>query len=140
MLTSYYCRLKEAFESTKHLGQSFFNDGSIFIEKFVENAKHIEVQIIGNGEGLVKHVGEEDCSLQRRKQKVIEEGPAVLVSETILQEMRKAAINLASSVSYRGVGTVEFIYDLDTENFFFLEVNTRRKYTFHFSFIGFGKV
>jgi len=117
--------LSEAFDSIRHLGQSFFKDGSIFIEKFVKKARHVEVQIIGNGEGLVKHVGERDCSLQRRKQKVIEEAPAIFVPEKVRESMRLAAISLASSVSYRGVGTVEFVYDLETEKYFFLEVNTR---------------
>ncbi|KAG9234945.1 urea carboxylase [Amylocarpus encephaloides] len=117
--------LRDAFQSTRNLGESFFNDSSVFLEKFVEDARHIEVQIIGNGEGLVKHAGERDCSLQRRKQKVIEEGPAVFICEKARKEMRRAAIKLTSSVYYRGVGTVEFIYDLKDESFYFLEVNTR---------------
>ena len=117
--------LRDAFESIQHLGQSFFKNSSVFLEKFVESARHVEVQIIGNGEGLVKHAGERDCSLQRRKQKVIEEGPAIFVPEKVRRNMREAAVKLAASVSYRGVGTVEFIYDLKDESFFFLEVNTR---------------
>ena len=117
--------LRESFESIQHLGQSYFNDSRIFIEKFVQQARHVEVQIIGNGKGLVKHIGERDCSLQRRKQKVIEECPAIFIPEKIRQNMRQAAVNLAASVQYRGVGTVEFIYDLSDKAFYFLEVNTR---------------
>ena len=117
--------LRNAFESVQHLGQSFFKDSSIFLEKFIEKARHVEVQIIGNGLGCVKHAGERDCSLQRRKQKVIEEAPAVFVPESVRKNMREAAIKLAASLCYRSVGTVEFIYDLKDKSFFFLEVNTR---------------
>lgn len=117
--------LRGTFESIQHLGQSFFKDSSVFLEKYVEDARHVEVQIIGDGLGSVKHAGERDCSLQRRKQKVIEEGPAVFVPEKVRVRMRQAAIKLVASVSYRGVGTVEFIYDIGNQLFYFLEVNTR---------------
>lgn len=117
--------LREAFDSIRYLAVSIFKDKRVFIEKFVENARHVEVQIVGDGDGLVKHLGERDCSLQRRKQKVIEECPAIFVPEKIRGSMRRAAIELASSVSYRGVGTVEFLYDIGTEAFYFMEVNTQ---------------
>jgi urea carboxylase len=117
--------LRKEFDKVRHLGQAYFKDDTVFIEKFVESARHIEVQIIGDGEGLVKHMGERDCSLQRRQQKVIEETPAVFVPEKIRKEMQEAAIKLATGVKYRGVGTVEFLYNLKTSSFFFLEVNTR---------------
>ncbi|CAG8971814.1 hypothetical protein HYALB_00001924 [Hymenoscyphus albidus] len=117
--------LVDSFESIRHLGNSFFNDNRVFIEKFVESGRHVEVQIIGDGNGRVKHVGERDCSLQRRKQKVIEEGPAIFIPTKTREQIRQAAVNLAAKVHYRGVGTVEFIYDLQSKEFYFLEVNTR---------------
>lgn len=117
--------LSDSFESMRHLGKTFFNDSSIFIEKYVSEGRHVEVQIIGDGKGRVKHIGERDCSLQRRKQKVIEEGPAVFIPEKTRNRMREAAVKLAAKVNYRGVGTVEFIYDLESKAFYFLEVNTR---------------
>ncbi|KAF2795055.1 allophanate hydrolase [Melanomma pulvis-pyrius CBS 109.77] len=117
--------LQGAVESVSHLGKSYFNDGALFIEKFIQNARHIEVQIIGDGKGRVCHAGDRDCSLQRRKQKVIEESPAVFVPDTTRKRMRQAALKLTASVQYRGVGTVEFIYDVTSQEFFFLEVNTR---------------
>ena len=117
--------LRKEFETVRYLGHEYFRDDTVFIEKFVESARHIEVQIVGNGEGLVKHMGDRDCSLQRRQQKVIEEAPAVFISENIRNEMCEAAIKIAAKVKYRGVGTVEFLYDLKKGSFFFLEVNTR---------------
>ena len=117
--------LRSTFDSTRHLSQTYFNDSRIFIEKYVINARHVEVQIIGDGNGVVKHVNERDCSLQRRNQKVIEESPAIFMPFAVRESMRQAAISVASSVNYRGVGTVEFIYDLDEKLFYFLEVNTR---------------
>ncbi|KAE8446988.1 hypothetical protein EG329_011470 [Mollisiaceae sp. DMI_Dod_QoI] len=117
--------LREKFDTVQHLGTTYFNDDRVFVEKYVEDARHIEVQIIGNGEGLVKHVWDRDCSMQRRKQKIIEEAPAIFVPEEVRTQMRESAMKLAASVCYRGVGTVEFLYDLNEKKFFFLEVNTR---------------
>ncbi|KAL2012169.1 hypothetical protein VTN00DRAFT_4887 [Thermoascus crustaceus] len=113
--------LRDAFDTAKRLSQSYFNDDGVFIE----DARHMEIQIIVDGEGRVKHVGERDCSLQRRHQKIIEESPAVLVPEHIRAEIRAAAIRFAKQVSYRNVGTVEFLYDTKDMSFYFLEANTR---------------
>ncbi|WYZ36750.1 hypothetical protein EsH8_II_000256 [Colletotrichum jinshuiense] len=117
--------LIEGFESVQRLAQANFGDAGVFVEHFVERARHIEVQVIGDGNGNVTSAGERDCSLQRRNQKVIEESPATFVPSGIRERMRKAAVRLASAVKYRNVGTIEFIYDVDTTEFYFLEVNTR---------------
>ncbi|TEA17660.1 Urea amidolyase [Colletotrichum sidae] len=117
--------LSEAFESVRRLAQANFGESGVFVEHFIEHARHIEVQVIGNGQGHVVSAGERDCSLQRRHQKVIEESPATFVPTEARLGMCKAAVELASAVKYRNVGTVEFIYDIDTSSFYFLEVNTR---------------
>lgn len=117
--------LRADFESVQRLGRSNFGDEGVFLERFVARSRHIEVQVLGDGRGNVVAVGERDCSLQRRNQKVIEECPASFVPKHVRANMRKAAVDLVSSVQYRNVGTVEFIYDVDDEAFYFLEVNTR---------------
>jgi urea carboxylase/allophanate hydrolase len=117
--------LREAFDGVRRLGQANFGDDGVFIEHFIERARHIEVQVLGDGAGRVICAGERDCSLQRRNQKVIEESPASFVSVKVRADMRRAAAALAASLQYRNVGTVEFIFDIDTENFYFLEMNTR---------------
>lgn len=118
-------KVETAFASVKRLGKTFFADEGVFVEKFVQNARHIEVQIIGDGSGNVRHISERDCSLQRRHQKVVEESPALLVPDSVRAQMRSAAIRFASTVSYRNVGIIEFLYDPDTTHFYFLEANTR---------------
>ena len=115
----------EAFESVGRLSRSNFKDSGIFLEKFVANARHIEVQIFGDGKGRVLALGERDCSAQRRNQKVIEETPAPGLSETQRAGLFAAAIKLGEAVKYRSAGTVEFVFDADTGAYFFLEVNTR---------------
>ncbi|KAJ5320316.1 Urea carboxylase [Penicillium antarcticum] len=117
--------LREAFDSVRRLGQANFGDDGVFIEHFIDRARHIEVQVLGDGAGRVICAGERDCSLQRRNQKVIEESPATFVSAKVRADMRRAAASLATALQYRNVGTVEFIFDIDTENFHFLEMNTR---------------
>lgn len=117
--------LEDAFDAVQRLAIANFGDSGVFLEKFVQNARHVEVQIIGDGKGRIIAAGERDCSLQRRHQKVIEESPAFAVPDHVRRGMREAAARLASSVKYRNVGTVEFIYDVDTQAYFFLEVNTR---------------
>ena len=117
--------LAEAFATVKRLGEQFFNDAGLFIERFVEDARHVEVQIVGDGLGKVIALGERDCSLQRRNQKVVEETPAPGLSEYTRQRMFAAAVSLGTSVNYQSVGTVEFIYDGKRDDFYFLEVNTR---------------
>ncbi|MGH8778889.1 urea carboxylase [Paraburkholderia sp.] len=117
--------LAAAFESVQRLGQSFFANGGVFVERFVDRARHVEVQIFGDGNGNVVALGERDCSLQRRNQKVVEETPAPNLPDAVRQRLLAAAENLGRSVGYRSAGTVEFIYDAAKEAFYFLEVNTR---------------
>ena len=117
--------LKDAFESVRRLGKSFFNDSGVFLERCIARARHVEVQIFGDGRGNVVALGERDCSLQRRNQKVVEETPAPNLPAATRQAMLNAAVSLGRSVNYRSAGTVEYIYDADRDEFYFLEVNTR---------------
>ncbi len=104
---------------------SAFGDGTVFVEPYVERSRHVEVQVVGNGHGDVLVLGERDCTVQRRHQKVIEEAPAASVPAEVADALHEAARRAAASIDYRGAGTVEFLYDPDTERFFFLEMNTR---------------
>lgn len=117
--------LPELFETVTRLAETNFANPGLFIEKFVAKARHIEVQIFGDGRGHVVALGERDCSLQRRNQKVVEETPAPRLPESTRQKMIQAAISLGEAVSYRSAGTIEFIYDEAEDAFYFLEVNTR---------------
>ncbi|WP_023269516.1 urea carboxylase, partial [Acinetobacter gyllenbergii] len=117
--------LKEAYQTVSYLAQANFKDAGLYLEKFVENARHIEVQIFGDGQGHVIALGERDCSVQRRNQKVIEETPAPHLNDTQRTYIQQVAIQLMQSVQYRSAGTVEFVMDTDTQQFYFLEVNTR---------------
>lgn len=117
--------LVSAFDSVKRLGKNNFADDGVFLEKFIAAARHIEVQVFGDGKGTAVAIGERDCSSQRRNQKVVEECPAPNFPESQRQAMQRTAEQLLSSVSYRNAGTVEFIYDSIDEKFYFLEVNTR---------------
>ena len=117
--------LEQAFEAVQRQGQQFFGDGGVFLERYVPNARHVEVQVFGDGSGQVIALGDRDCSLQRRHQKVIEETPAPSLPEGVRNAMSAAAIALGQSVNYRSAGTVEFIVDTDRDTFYFLEVNTR---------------
>ncbi|KAJ5657584.1 Urea carboxylase [Penicillium longicatenatum] len=117
--------LREAYDGVRRLGQANFGDDGVFIEHFIDRARHIEVQILGDGAGRVICAGERDCSLQRRNQKVVEESPPGFVPAKVRAEMRRAAAALVTSLQYRNVGTVEFIFDIDTDKFYFLEMNTR---------------
>jgi urea carboxylase len=117
--------LTEAWESVRRLSANYFSDDRVFLEKFIDNARHIEVQIFGDGNGDAIALGERDCSAQRRNQKVIEECPAPNLSEEMREDMHRTAEELMASVNYRNAGTVEFIYDVDQQSFYFLEVNTR---------------
>ncbi len=117
--------LQQAFESVSRLAKSNFNNGGVFLEKYIQQARHVEVQIFGNEYGEVTALGERDCSIQRRNQKVVEESPAPLLSATIRAQMHQAAKRLAEEVGYRSAGTVEFLYDPNSQQFYFLEVNTR---------------
>lgn len=104
--------------------EAAFGDGGVYIEKFIPNARHIEVQILGDGERVV-HCFERECSLQRRRQKIWEEAPAVVLSSDVRSRLCTAAAALAQSVGYKGAGTVEFLYDEKTQDFYFIEMNTR---------------
>ncbi len=117
--------LEGAFDSVKRLGANNFADDSVFLEKFVARARHIEVQVFGDGKGTAIAIGERDCSSQRRNQKVVEECPAPHLTAAVRQQLHQTAEALLSSVKYRNAGTVEFIYDADSGEFYFLEVNTR---------------
>jgi urea carboxylase len=117
--------LPRVFEAVQTLARKNFAQGGVFIEKFVERARHIEVQIFGDGQGRVLALGERDCSAQRRNQKVIEETPAPRLRPQVRQALAAAAVSLAEQVSYRSAGTIEFVYDDAEEKFYFLEVNTR---------------
>ena len=115
---------KEGFASARNEAKSSFADDRIFIEKFVEEPRHIEIQVLADSHGNVIHLGERECSIQRRHQKVIEEAPSPFLDEATRQAMGSQAVALARAVDYRSAGTVEFIVDKD-RNFYFLEMNTR---------------
>ena len=117
--------IENVFETVQHQGKSFFGDGGVFLERFVENARHIEIQMLGDGYGNSIAIGERDCSLQRRNQKIIEETPAPNLPEATRQKMIDAAESLASLLKYKCAGTVEYIYDPTRDEFYFLEVNAR---------------
>jgi urea carboxylase len=117
--------LVDAFASVQRLASANFKDAGLFLEKFVEQARHIEVQVFGDGQGTVLALGERDCSVQRRNQKVIEETPAPGLSDAQRSALHDTAVRLARAVNYRSAGTVEFVYDAATAQFYFLEVNTR---------------
>lgn len=117
-------QLAEGFEKVTYLAQRNFGDAGVFLEKYVERARHVEVQIFGAA-GETVAIGERDCSVQRRNQKVIEESPAPNLPDSVRQAMYSAAERLAAAAGYRNAGTVEFLYDESEEKFYFLEVNTR---------------
>ena len=104
---------------------SAFGDGTVFVEPYVERGRHVEVQVVGDGAGDVLVLGERDCSIQRRHQKVIEEAPAPALPQATREALHEAARAAAAAIDYRGAGTVEFLYDEDADRFFFLEMNTR---------------
>lgn len=117
--------LDKAYESVRRLSENNFSNSGVFIEKFIEYARHIEVQIFGDGKGDAIAIGERDCSTQRRNQKVVEETPAPNISESIRNKLHEIAVKLVKAVNYRNAGTVEFVYDQQSDQFYFLEVNTR---------------
>lgn len=117
--------LPDIYERVERLARNNFKDAGIFLEKYVANGRHIEVQIFGDGKGKVLALGERDCSAQRRNQKVLEETPAPGLSSTTRSALWNTAIRLGQSVNYANAGTVEYLYDNETGAFYFLEVNTR---------------
>ena len=118
-------RLAATVESTQALAQRAFGDGTVYLERYVAAARHVEVQVFGLGDERVVHLYERDCSIQRRFQKIVEETPAPGIGEAALQRMYAAAIKLAAAVRYKGVGTVEFVVNANDHAFYFLEMNTR---------------
>jgi 3-methylcrotonyl-CoA carboxylase alpha subunit len=118
-------RLTKVVGATQAMAGRAFGDGTIFLERFVARARHIEIQVFGFGDGRVVHLHERDCSVQRRFQKVVEESPAPGLGDEVRQKMIEAATALAAQERYLGAGTVEFVFDADTGEFFFLEMNTR---------------
>lgn len=117
--------LRDVFETVSRQSQSSFGSGNLYLERFVAAARHIEVQIFGDGKGGVLALGERDCSVQRRNQKVIEETPAPDLPDSVRQSLLESAVRLAKAVQYQSAGTIEFIYDTVRRDFYFLEVNTR---------------
>jgi urea carboxylase len=117
--------LTAKFDAVRRTAAAGFGDARVFLERYVTRARHVEVQIFGDGKGRVVALGERDCSLQRRNQKVFEETPAPNFPPAVRRRMHDAAIKLGAAVAYESAGTVEFIYDEAAEDFFFLEVNTR---------------
>ncbi|AIF43647.1 acetyl/propionyl/methylcrotonyl-CoA carboxylase subunit alpha [Virgibacillus sp. SK37] len=116
--------LAKAFESNSKRALTFFGNGAMFMEKKIENARHIEIQVLADHHGNVVHLFERDCSIQRRNQKVIEEAPSTFISEKTREEMGSAAVKAAKTLGYTNAGTIEFLVD-QNENFYFLEMNTR---------------
>ena len=117
--------LKDSITSAKREAKAGFGDDRIFIERYVASSRHIEIQILGDSHGNIVHLGERECSIQRRHQKIIEESPSPRVDENMRMAMGNAAIKLAKKLKYESAGTVEFLVDDKTGEFWFLEVNTR---------------
>lgn len=117
--------LTKAWDTVRRLSANNFSNDAVFLEKYIENARHIEVQVFGDGQGKAVALGERDCSAQRRHQKVLEESPAPNLDDSVRQTLHDTARRLVAAVNYRNAGTVEFIVDQATQAFYFLEVNTR---------------
>ncbi len=116
--------LEENMKLCKTEAQNAFGNAGVYIEKYLENPRHIEVQIIGDSYGNVVHLGERDCSIQRRHQKLIEEAPSPAINEVTRNAMGKAAVTAAKAINYEGAGTIEFLLDTDGK-YYFMEMNTR---------------
>ncbi|WP_221913126.1 acetyl-CoA carboxylase biotin carboxylase subunit [Streptococcus halichoeri] len=117
--------LEEAFLSASQEAQSAFGDGAMYIEKVIYPARHIEVQILGDHNGHIIHLGERDCSLQRHNQKVLEESPSIAIGPSLRKKIGDAAVRAAQSVGYENAGTIEFLLDVESGQFYFMEMNTR---------------
>ena len=117
--------LEPAMSSAASEAQAAFGDSTLYMEKYIERARHIEIQVLADMHGNVVHLGERDCSTQRRHQKLIEEAPSAFISAATRAGLAQSAVRLAKRVNYRGAGTVEFVYDETTQEAYFLEMNTR---------------
>ena len=117
--------LEKNFWSAESEAMSAFGDGTMYMEKYISNPRHIEVQVLGDEHGNVVHVGERDCSMQRRHQKLIEESPAVILDEATRANLHETAVRAAKAIGYAGAGTFEFLYDQKDNKFYFIEMNTR---------------
>ena len=116
--------LEKAYWSAESEAMTAFGDGTMYMEKYIQNPRHIEVQVIGDSFGNVIHIGERDCSMQRRHQKLIEESPAILLDEKTRARLHETAVKAAKAISYEGAGTFEFLVDKNLD-FYFIEMNTR---------------
>lgn len=117
--------LKESIKAAEREAEGGFGDKRVFLERYIKRSRHIEIQILGDSFGNIVHLGERECSIQRRHQKIIEESPSPMVDDEMREKMGEAAIKLASKLKYESAGTVEFLVDEKTKEFWFLEVNTR---------------
>jgi acetyl-CoA carboxylase biotin carboxylase subunit len=117
--------LKRIFEEASAEASAAFGDGTLYVEKYIANARHIEVQVLGDRHGGAIHLGERDCSTQRRHQKLIEEAGAPNIADGLRAGIHDAAVKLVKNISYENAGTVEFVFDQDAQKFYFLEMNTR---------------
>ncbi len=116
--------LENAFLAAESEALGAFGDGTIYMEKFIQNPRHIEVQVVADSHGNVLHIGERDCSMQRRHQKLIEESPAIILTEDVRERLHKCAVDAAKFIKYEGAGTFEFLLDKNLD-FYFMEMNTR---------------
>lgn len=116
--------VRKAFAGNQKRATDFFGDGAMYVEKYVENPRHIEIQILADGFGNTVYLWERECSIQRRHQKVVEEAPSSFITEETRQKMGEAAVKAAKSIGYKNAGTIEFLVD-EQQNFYFLEMNTR---------------
>ena len=116
--------LEEAVKKAGQEAEAAFGEGSVYLEKFLEEPRHVEVQVMGDGEGNVVHFHERECSMQRRRQKIIEEAPSPGISAETREEISQAAVRLAEAAGYANAGTVEFLVN-ESESFYFIEMNTR---------------
>ena len=116
--------MKKAYDVVKSEAKLSFNDDSIYIEKLIENPKHVEIQVLADTHGNVVHLGERDCSVQRNNQKIIEESPCGILTDKLRSKMGETAIKAVRSIGYTNAGTMEFLLDKD-KNFYFMEMNTR---------------
>lgn len=117
--------LESAFRACRSEGQNYFGDPTVYVERFINDPKHIEIQVFGDKHGNVVHLFERECSVQRRHQKIIEEAPSPSVPNEVRMKMGEAAVRAAKEINYIGAGTIEFIFDNSTKEFFFMEMNTR---------------